>query len=46
MSDVVVRSSVKSGGMLMVITGVGEVGVGGVIMICKVSDSQSHDVNM
>ena len=33
--DVVVRSSVKSGGMLMVRTGTTEVGVGGVITICN-----------
>jgi len=31
MSDVVVRSRVKSGGMLMVNTGTAEVGVGGII---------------
>jgi len=35
MSDVVVRSSVKSGGMLMVSMGVVEPGVGGVMTICK-----------
>lgn len=45
MSDVVVRSRVKSGGMLMVNTGTAEVGVGGIITICKKSlEFMSRDV--
>jgi len=43
MSDVVVRSSVKSGSMPMVSTGTGEVGVGGVIMM-EVLNCESETV--
>jgi hypothetical protein len=47
MSDVVVRSSVKSGGMVMVSTGTVEVGVGGVITIYKRSlKLRFHEVKM
>lgn len=46
MSDVVVRSSMKSGRMLIVSTGTAEVGVGGVITICKLLRLESQNVKI